>query len=324
MASLRPYLFFHIPGSRYFQIILSDRNEYRINSMGFRGPEFSPLPAPGKKRLLVIGDSIVEGHGVAVDRTFARHLGYRLAARGWDVLNLGVQGASPLYFAANLERYLALHPDAVLMVVHENDLYDDELREQSYFSLPLLQDREGLCSGGRTHSPATASALYALLENGWRTLRRTPVEKIIAGNLEVPGIHEDRPGKRNMSSFAVPPEKFDRRWAMSSRYLSHALDAFREKDIAVAVSSLCTVTLSFPAVRSYTEHCRSLEAHAAEWAREKGVPFLSLVPVMEKALTTHALTEVLILNDFHPTAMTHSLLAEALYPFLGRHLPAGE
>lgn len=322
IAAMRPYLFFHIPGARYFQKIGSARNEYRINAMGFRGPEISPLPPPKTKRLLVLGDSIVEGHGVRYAETFSRHLGQKLADQNWEVINLGAQGASPLYFAANLERYLYLRPDAVLILLHENDLFDDELREKSYFTLPLLDDRAGLISGGRSHSLGAKSKLYGLLENAWKNISRTPLELIIADNGAQPGIHADRKTNRNPSSFAVPQEKFGKRWTMSSAYLNHLLAAMREKDIRVLASSLCTFTLASPAVRPYVAHCASLEEHVQLWAQKNDVPFLSLVRTMRQAFADHTIAEVLILNDFHPTPMTHGLLADALYPFVLSNLPA--
>lgn len=322
VASMRPYLFFHIPGARYVQEIFSRRNEYRINSMGFRGPEITPQPAPGKKRLLVLGDSIVEGHGVRFAETFSRHLRNKLAGHNWEVVNVGMQGASPLYFAANLERYLYLQPDAFLILVHENDLYDDELREKAYFSSPLLEDRAGLYSGGRSHSPGARSRLYGLLENGWKNVSRSPLEQLIAEHSKKPGIHADaKASRRRLSSFAVPPAKFAGRWAMSSAYLSYLLDSSRHRNIQVLLSSLCTVTLSFPTNQAYADHCASLDNHARDWAQGHEVPFLSLVPAMRQAFAEHKITEVLILNDFHPTPMAHSLLADALYPFVLQNLP---
>ncbi|MHB8791569.1 MAG: SGNH/GDSL hydrolase family protein [Desulfobulbaceae bacterium] len=322
IATMRPYLYFHIPGARYFQKIGSARNEYRINAMGFRGPEISPLPPPKTKRLLVLGDSIVEGHGVRYAETFSRHLGQRLVDENWEVVNLGAQGASPLYFAANLERYLYLRPDAVLILLHENDLFDDELREKSYFTLPLLDDRAGLFSGGRSHSPGTKSRLYGLLENSWKNVSRTPLERIIADNASQAGIHAGRKVNRGVLSFAVPQEKFGERWKMSSAYLNHLLAAMRDKNIQVLASTLCTVTLSFPAVPSYASHCTSLDEHGQLWAQKNDVPFLSLVPTMQQAFADHKIAEVLLINDFHPTPLTHGLLADALYPFVLSNLPA--
>lgn len=322
VVTMRPYLYFHIPGARYVQKIGlgSRRNEYQINSMGFRGPEITPFPPPGKKRLLVLGDSVAEGHGVRFTETFSSHLGNKLAVQNWEVINLGVQGASPLYFAANLERFLFLHPDGVLILLHENDLHDDELREQSYFSLPFLEDRAGLYTGGRDHSLPARSRLYGLLENGWKTVFHSPLEKIIADHASRTKIDADNDSRRN-SSFVVPQEEFAGRWAMSSAYLTYLLDSLRSRNISVLLSSLCTVALSYPAGQPALAHCANLEAHANNWADEHQVPFLSLVPVMQQALVDHKITEVMILNDYHPTPMTHRLLADALYPFVLQNLP---
>lgn len=127
---------------------------------------------------------------------------------------------------------------------------------------------------------------------------------------------------RGFSGFAVPQEKFGGRWTMTSAYLNHLLAAMRDKNIQVLVSTLCTFTLASPAVRPYVAHCASFEGHAQLWAREQEVPFLSLAAAMRHAFADHTIAEVLIINDFHPTPMTHGLLADALYPFVLSNLPA--
>lgn len=320
VVSMRPYLFFHIPGARYAQKILARRNDYQINARGFRGPEIDPLPPPGRKRLLVLGDSVVEGHGIRFEETFARHLGDTIAGQGWEVINLGVQGASPLYFAANLERYHALNSDAVLVLVHENDLYDDEQREKTYFTLPLLDDRAALCSGGREHSLAARSRLYGLLATTWSNFSRSPLEELIAANGAQPGIHAGKTTAQGRSSFAVPLDRYAQRWAMSSAYLTLLRDELRRRDIPLLLAGLCTVTLALPANEGYAAQCASLEEHSRQWAQAHSVPYLSLAPTMRQAFQEHRLDEILLLNDFHPTPLTHGLLAEALSPFVSASL----
>ncbi|RJX23478.1 MAG: hypothetical protein C4563_01715 [Desulfobulbus sp.] len=321
IVNMRPYLYFHIPGAHYFQKIGGQQNEYRINSMGFRGPEIPPLPRPGTRRLLVLGDSIVEGHGVRFTETLSHHLGKKLAPHRWEVINLGVQGASPLYYAANLERYLFLRPDAILILLHENDLRDDELRAKSYFSSPLLGDRAGLYSGGEIHSPAAASKLYPLLANTWRTFFPSPLEKIIAVDAGATDKSTNNAARR-APSFSIPPEKFAERWAMSSAYLAYLLDSLRRREVTVLVSSLSTVTLAFPALPHYAAFSAKFDNQVKDWATGNKIPHLSLIPTMKQALADHRLKEVLIVNDYHPTAMTHERLAEALHPFLLANLPA--
>lgn len=73
------------------------RGAVRINSYGFRDREFSVAPEPGTVRIVVLGDSIVWGHGLSVHETFPKQLERLLAQRGgarYEVLNFGVSGYS--------------------------------------------------------------------------------------------------------------------------------------------------------------------------------------------------------------------------------------
>ncbi len=99
----------------------------RVNALGLRGPETSREPAPGTFRVLVLGDSVVFGQGVAEEATFPAVLATRLAAlRGTPVeaLNAGVQGYDTVAEAAFLEGAgAALAPQAVVVGMSLND-YD--------------------------------------------------------------------------------------------------------------------------------------------------------------------------------------------------------
>ncbi len=322
IVNLRPYIFFHIPGAVYAQNFSSHDNKYSINSMGFRGNEFSLIPKNGRNRLLVIGDSVVEGHGVAQGETFPTLLDDKFTDRNIEVLNLGVQGASPIYFAANLERYLSLNPDAVLIIIHENDLYDDEIREKIYFDLPVMEDRKELYSSGTKHFLANHSRLWGLLSTSFHTLTKSPLEITIYRNAQLPGIHAERDSARKLSSFAVPADVFDRRWKMSTKYMNYTADTLEKKGVTLLVSALCTVTLAMADIKEYVDHCQRLENGVKTWAAERDIPFYSLVPVMQEALDKMKTKDILSVNDFHPTPFTHNLIADKLYPFIQENLNA--
>src|SRR6185295_777242 len=62
-----------------------------VNRFGLRGPEISAAPAPGVTRVLVLGDSVVFGHGLAAEDAMPAVLQQRLDG-GFEVLNAGVSG----------------------------------------------------------------------------------------------------------------------------------------------------------------------------------------------------------------------------------------
>ncbi|MDH5672677.1 MAG: SGNH/GDSL hydrolase family protein [Myxococcales bacterium] len=102
--------------------------EIHINSLGLRGPEIEPL-APGGKRILFTGDSVVAGFEVEYEETFVALLGKQLSEDlGVPVqtINAGVRGygtdQSYLYYR---EYGHKLKPDVVVFVASHNDPVDN-------------------------------------------------------------------------------------------------------------------------------------------------------------------------------------------------------
>ena len=97
----------------------------RVNALGLRGAEVSPLPAPGVHRVLALGDSATFGEGMRVEEAFPALLEQALNARGrgrYEVVNAGVEGYNTAAELAYLERDgLALRPEAVVVGFNLND-----------------------------------------------------------------------------------------------------------------------------------------------------------------------------------------------------------
>lgn len=193
MFTARPYVYFQIPGSKYIQARSYYQIDYEINSMGFRGPEILPKSSNDNKikRLIVIGDSITEGHGNKFTETYSYRLGENIRQHGWEVVNMGVQGASPIYYAANLKRYNSVQPDAVLILIFENDLFEDRFSESVFFKFPILDDNDALLMTTAS-ALLSKSRLYTLLRRGWQHLVHSPVDKIIAKNREITYTQEEQ------------------------------------------------------------------------------------------------------------------------------------
>jgi hypothetical protein len=178
----RPYLQVYLPGAVYESARSSFRIPYQINRQGFRGPAVKPRHGARLNRLLVIGDSIVEGHGVGLDGIFTQILGDNLSEFGWEVINAGVTGASPIYYAANVPRYLSLQPDAALIVIFENDLTEDRLVESRFFSLPLIDDGDKLLMDSQGTGRCCRSSLLAVLRRVWNVVHPSDVDRIVIQN----------------------------------------------------------------------------------------------------------------------------------------------
>lgn len=130
--------------------------EVLTNSAGFHDVEHETDKPRGRYRIVVLGDSFIEGLAVPIELGFTKQLETMLQAHvkeaRIEVINLGVAGVGPAQYLRMLERRgLAYNPDLVIMAIYpENDYWD------SYYEL----------SGG------PSKAFYALNPDG--TLQYIP------------------------------------------------------------------------------------------------------------------------------------------------------
>ena len=97
-------------------------NTGEFNAQGYRGREFPFGRVLGKKRLVFLGDFVLEGLGVKAEERFTDLLMDRLGD-GLEIINLGVRGYNP---AQELEYFkefgLRYKPDLAFFCVTFNDL----------------------------------------------------------------------------------------------------------------------------------------------------------------------------------------------------------
>ena len=122
------------------------RHVHQLNRFGFRERDFSIEPPAGKKRVLVVGDSVTEGQGAAYDKTIPAQLGQRLGHSA-EVLNLGVVAAT-LDKVTQLacEATTLLKPETLVLVMYANDTpappvpQAANLRELNFMATKFQQD----------------------------------------------------------------------------------------------------------------------------------------------------------------------------------------
>ena len=320
MLGMRPYVHFHIPNAKYIQSRSYYAVDYNINSASFRGPEIY-TKKKDEKRLIVIGDSIVEGHGCNFNETFSVLLDNKADKFNWSVLNLGVQGASPFYFATNLERYLAADPDIVLMVIFENDLFDDRVQEKSYFKRPLLDHPKSLLIGNTSGEQSfftllNKSKLYLLVKRAYSKFSRNKLETIIKENERIDISNKEQKDLDKMSPWLVAPSMFNKQWNMSKRYLDFTLSEFKKNKIPVYVVYLSLGALAPGLDTSYSRHAKTLDAKVAKWASSNEIPFLSLTSTIQDLLKELPVYDLMIEDDGHPTPKTHSIIAKHIWKWI--------
>jgi hypothetical protein len=100
---------------------------YQANSLGLRGEEWTVAPPENHCRLIVLGDSFVEGDGAPSGMEYPAHLESALVQRDlhWQVYNAGVCGSDPFFNAMFFTHVLPRYDyDAVMFVVNLSD-FDD-------------------------------------------------------------------------------------------------------------------------------------------------------------------------------------------------------
>lgn len=317
VIKLYPYIYSYIPGSKFIQARSSYQVKYEINSQGFRGPEIPYKKPEGLKRLLVVGDSVVEGHGIEFTQTFSYLLGENFQSFGWEVINGGIGGASPIYYAANMERYLLLKPDVVLIVIYDNDIIGDRIREVEYFECPFFDDTDKLLKRSTMVDILSASRFFNVVRREWqRRIINTPIEQIADQNRANWSTYQQQWALFKESPNLVPTSFIDQQWSISQPYLDYVLTLFHEHNIQVFVANLSVRPPNSP----YYTHIRHLDERVSAWTKEKELPFLSLLSVIAQVYEEKQPSEIIIIDDSHPTPETHALIETALRSWLLQYL----
>ncbi len=104
----------------------------RINADGFRGPALRPTGSA--RRVVVYGDSFIEGEFVADDSSFVRVLEHDLAKRApTEVVNAGVAGWGPDQSFLRMQRELpTLKPAAVVLAIFADNDMGDIVRDRLF------------------------------------------------------------------------------------------------------------------------------------------------------------------------------------------------
>lgn len=104
---------------------------YKINSLGLRDEEVD-VKNYSKFRILLLGDSFAQGHGVQREDSFPEILEQILERQGasnFEVVNTGVFGYSPLVEYLYLaKRGLSMNADLIIVAVTLTDFFEDRQR----------------------------------------------------------------------------------------------------------------------------------------------------------------------------------------------------
>jgi hypothetical protein len=138
-----------------------------LDSAGF--PNREPWPSPAD--LAVLGNSLVVGEGVGIERGFSTLVANRLGTE--RVVNFGLGGASPEHQLRIYHRYVAqLHPKVVLAVIWVASDVTNAFNFQRWLASGAGQNfLEYRTSGQAKAKPGRAAGLAAAIRGSSRLLR---------------------------------------------------------------------------------------------------------------------------------------------------------
>jgi hypothetical protein len=111
------------------------RHRVSYNANGYRSPERAYAKPAGRQRVVVLGDSFVDGSEVGDDELFTWKMEQALG--DVDVINLGVYGYQTAQQLVTLEREgLRYSPDAVVLITVPNDLPGNVVGLESFGPAP--------------------------------------------------------------------------------------------------------------------------------------------------------------------------------------------
>jgi lysophospholipase L1-like esterase len=274
------------PGARWKTSV--GEHPVSINSHGLRDREVGP-PEPGTFRILVLGDSVTFGHGVAVGDTYVRQLEQRLAERQprITVLNAGIPGWSTHQQHIFYQEHTAeLAPDLVLVGFVLNDVteihgglirIDPERQAALFRTLGWL---------------ARHSATVAAVKRAYETLRNPEQRQI-----------------REIGELATRPDNPEVQQAMEL-----AVGELRALVALARARGHAFGLVVFPfRFQFLVEGLDAPQRRLRRFAEEEGVPFLDTLPLLRK----YPAADVLQDHD-HFTPLGHVVVAEALLDWLDR------
>jgi lysophospholipase L1-like esterase len=293
------------PGARGY----SADKPVTINERGLRGPLVPFERTPGVGRILVIGDSIGFGFGVADDDVVTTRMAALLATHGrpTEVINASVSAYNTEQEVGYLERDgLRYRPDWVIVAVCWNDLSDksgDRVSPEGWLLRAGTDDE--LRSAAWSESPrgyAVRNAikrvrlLYAAMQ-GWRAFQ---------GRLQP---DDSATFRADVLAGRSTPRTEDgwRRVGAAVHRLKEASERGGFRPLLVAFPVPLAVERSFPQ-SSYPERLGRIAAG-------EGIPMLDLAGVFRAHYHGHESLFIPYDGD-HPNAAGHDLAAREVVEFL--------
>lgn len=291
------------------------RVQYQINSIGLRDHEIGPKQ-PGTYRILVVGDSVVEGWGVEIGDTWEKQLEKKLneqiGGKRFEVINTGVASYSPLlYYLYLKDKGLALQPDMVIMMMDMADPSDD----YAYTKISRF-------SGGLP----TASPGGYYQYSGWRRwlgkadwwVRRWS-RLYLLGDVIISSQNQATRGLRPMPFDLKKTPSWQSGWRLSQRYILLSRDMLQEKDIPFVLTVNPPAFLVGPDEWTVGRKMMQFDLKGIDFdqffkdfdlfAQRNGITYIDMLGYL-RSYPEHPLYYS---YDIHPNQLGHRVIADKIF-----------
>ena len=274
------------------------------NRFGMRGPELDVAKKPGTLRIAGLGDSVMMGWGVSYEETALTRIG-RVAAqagRPVETLNLGCPSYNTAVEAAFYKsKGRRFKPDLVLLIFMDNDfgfpglMLEPVNRANFRKSYLLEQIRKGLV---RHWDDAAAREDEEFVSTRHLQARENKTQEVDARGRWLKKVEEHYMHMTGLEGVRAS--------------LKDLADMLREDGArGIVVYNPIKLTVGDPASREKNA------GWVVDTARELGLESLDMAPVYEEYLKGKGLQRMeqalwVSPSDWHPNAVAHGLLAEAV------------
>jgi hypothetical protein len=285
--------------------------------LGFRGDEIPELKS--KLRIAVIGDSLIEGHGSEIENSIPSLLNKEFSNTKYEFINLGVQGASPIYYASNLDRYLQLNPDIILLALYNNDIIEDRMKENNLDKLPFLDNPNFFFyKKNFFFNFKFVNMLYVAFQK--LNQKNDPVYKITKENKkllfkELEKYPEQFELFKNKQGRFIP-EIYPFLFSLSSKYLDYLYSETKKRNIPIIILNLSFLDLDVKDKNHpHYNNIKFIEL-SKEWSLKNHIPFFSIDSYVfhEKSKNPNKIFH--ILNDGHPSSESNYEFSIEIKKFL--------
>ncbi|MBI3158151.1 MAG: SGNH/GDSL hydrolase family protein [Chloroflexi bacterium] len=289
----------------------------QTNSLGLRGAELALPKPPGVTRVVMIGDSHVDGYFVDNPDTLPEQTRAALGRPDAEVVNAAFAGGSLDKQLAILRVALDWEPDAVVLVFTPNDIADlagRDLEDLLATPLPRRNAQTAAAEWAWTRTASGEALLDAVLRAGTTTYGLEGASGP-GGRYDIPGgadhaanirIFDERFGGVDGRVLEVPfsPETE----ALVANYLA-LLEEFARLCREAGVPALLVYVPAYPQVYSDAASMEMRDRLEAAAAR-LGLEFLDLTPALRLAAQDAIL--YLAPLDFHPNPDGYAAMAAAI------------